>query len=312
MNLKVNPEFRDKIPPLSPDEFSKLEENILSDGEVREPLVVWDDTIIDGHHRWKIIQKHPEIPYKVKQMSFPDKYAAIVWMCKNQIGRRNISDEQRTVLIGEAYKAQKLSVGNPGIRGDDGKYQCAQNGHIGSRLKRTADKIAKDFSVGKETVKRAEHFLDGLNAAEEVVPGFKEAVLAGDIKVTKGEVAAIKKMPEPERPAAVEAILNGDAPERKNPARPGRSKEYRALREAIAKTAAEMYDPTSCPEYGIPELVSEIQVNAEAYIRQIRRTAEIRKDVISESGESKKAFIDALSNFVVAEIIKIMEEITNA
>ena len=38
--LNVDPEFRDKIPPLSADEFSKLEENIVTDGEVREPLVV--------------------------------------------------------------------------------------------------------------------------------------------------------------------------------------------------------------------------------------------------------------------------------
>lgn len=56
--LIVDPTFRDKIPPLLSDEFSKLEENILADGEVREPLVVWGDTIIDGHHRWKIIQDY--------------------------------------------------------------------------------------------------------------------------------------------------------------------------------------------------------------------------------------------------------------
>ena len=78
---------------------------------------------------------------------------------------RQASDLSVQILIGEAYKAQKLSVGNPGIRGDDGKYQCAQNGHIGSRLKRTSQKIAEQFGVGKETVKRAEKFLDGLNAA---------------------------------------------------------------------------------------------------------------------------------------------------
>ena len=41
----------------SADEFSKLEENIVTDGEVREPLVVWHNTIIDGHHRYKIVQK---------------------------------------------------------------------------------------------------------------------------------------------------------------------------------------------------------------------------------------------------------------
>lgn len=312
MNIKIDPEFRDKIPPLSQDEFSKLEENILADGEVREPLVVWDDTIVDGHHRWKIIQKHPEIPYKVKRMDFPDKYAAIVWMCRNQVGRRNITPEQKTVLIGEAYKAQKLSVGNPGIRGDDGKYQCAQNGHIGSRLKRTSQKIAEQFGVGKETVKRAEKFLDGLNAAEDVIPGFKEAVLSGDIKVSKAQVATIKNVPEGERPAVVESVLLGDPKEEKKPTRPGRSKEYRALRDGIAKGVAEMYDAENYPEYGIFELVSEIQVNAEAYIRQIRRTAEIRKSIISESGENRQAFIEALDNYVVAEIKKIMEEIRNA
>lgn len=309
MNLVVNPEFRDKIPPLSPDEFSKLEENILADGEVREPLVVWDGTIIDGHHRWKIIQKHPEIPYKVKQMSFPDKYAAIVWMCKNQIGRRNISDEQRTVLIGEAYKAQKMSRG--GDRKSE-RFSSPQNEDLKKRRVRTCDKVAGALGVSRSTVERAEQFLDGLNAAEEIVPGFKDAVLTGDIKVKKGEVAAIKNVPEPERPAVVESILLGGPAKRKcnNPA--GYSKEDRTRKAEIAQIVAEMYDADNYPKYGIAELVSEVKVNAEAYIRQTRRTAEIRRCVISESAENKKAFVDALSNFVVAEIIKIMEEIENA
>ena len=38
--LIIDPEFRDKIPPLTEDEFSLLEENILSDGAVFSPLIV--------------------------------------------------------------------------------------------------------------------------------------------------------------------------------------------------------------------------------------------------------------------------------
>lgn len=90
-------------------------------------------------------------------------------MCKKQIGRRNITDEQRTVLIGEAYKAQKLS------KGGDRKSEDFSKGHF-DPLKSpdsTAKKIARNFGIGEQTVKRAEQFLDGLNAAEEVVPGFK-------------------------------------------------------------------------------------------------------------------------------------------
>ena len=69
--LIIDPEFRDKIPPLTEDEFSLLEENILSDGAVFSPLIVWDGTILDGHNRYEIIQKHPELTYAVHKVSLP-------------------------------------------------------------------------------------------------------------------------------------------------------------------------------------------------------------------------------------------------
>lgn len=207
--LTIDPEFRDKIPPLSQDEFSKLEENILADGEVREPLVLWHNTIIDGHHRWAIIQKHPEIPYKVTQMDFPDKWAAIVWMCRNQLGRRNVTDEQKTVLIGEAYRAQKMSVGNHAERGADGKYLSRQNGDIGEKT-RTKDIIAKQFGVGSKTVERAHGFVDSLDEAEKVSPGFRESVLSGAVKAPKSVIAEIRNVPEENRAEVVEAIKRGD------------------------------------------------------------------------------------------------------
>lgn len=204
--LTIDPEFRDKIPPLSEDEFSKLEQNILEDGEVREPLVVWRNTIIDGHHRYKIIQKHPEIPFKVKQMDFPDKWAAIVWMCRNQLGRRNITDEQKTALIGEAYKAQKMTAG--GDRRSD-NFSKGQNGLL-KKYENTAQKIADDFGVGEQTVKRAEHFIDSLNEAEKVSPGIKEAVLSGSVKAPKSVISEIRNAPEEKKREAVEAIKKGD------------------------------------------------------------------------------------------------------
>lgn len=210
-SIVIEPEFRDKIPPLSADEFAKLEENILADGEVREPLVLWNNTIIDGHHRWAIIQKHPEIPYKVKHMEFADKWAAVVWMCRNQLGRRNVTDEQKTVLIGEAYKAQKMTQG--GDRGTErnvsGKFTAS---HQSDDLRngKTKNIIAKQFGVGSSTVERAEHFLDGLNEAEKVSPGIKEAVLAGEVKAPKNLIAEIRSMPDEEKKATVEAIKRNE------------------------------------------------------------------------------------------------------
>lgn len=105
--LIIDPEFRDKIPPLTEDEFTLLEENILSDGAVFSPLIVWDGTILDGHNRYEIIQKHPELTYAVHKMSFDNRYEALSWICKHQLGRRNLTPQQKKYLIGQRYEAEK-------------------------------------------------------------------------------------------------------------------------------------------------------------------------------------------------------------
>lgn len=204
MNLIIDPEFRDKIPTLSEDEFQKLKENILSDGEVRDPLVVWGDTIIDGHHRWRIIQEHPELHYTIKRMEFPDKWAAIAWMCRNQLGRRNLTDEQKTYLIGKQYEAQKMTSG--GDRKSD-EFSSLQNGDLKMKTK---DIVAKEHGIGGTTVERAERFAHGLDSAEAVVPGIKEAVLSGEVKAPKSMIAEIRNLPDEKKKEVAEAIKQGD------------------------------------------------------------------------------------------------------
>ena len=44
INLKIDPEFQSQIPPLTDDEFKQLEENILKEGKLISPLIVWNNT----------------------------------------------------------------------------------------------------------------------------------------------------------------------------------------------------------------------------------------------------------------------------
>jgi len=53
-DLRIDPEFEEKIPPLTEDEFLLLEQNIVVDGEVLDPLIIWNNTILDGHNRYRI------------------------------------------------------------------------------------------------------------------------------------------------------------------------------------------------------------------------------------------------------------------
>ena len=61
INLKIDPEFQNQIPPLTDDEYKQLEENILKEGKLLSPLIVWNNILVDGHNRYAILQKHPEI-----------------------------------------------------------------------------------------------------------------------------------------------------------------------------------------------------------------------------------------------------------
>ena len=93
--LKIDPEFQGKIPPLTFEELNQLEANILRDGRIINPLIVWQGLIVDGHNRYTIAKKHPEIPFTVHEKEFASRYEAIIWICKNQLGRRNLTPEQK-------------------------------------------------------------------------------------------------------------------------------------------------------------------------------------------------------------------------
>ena len=111
LHLTIDPEFASKIPPLREEELKQLEENILADGVVINPLIVWDGVIVDGHNRYRILQKHPEIQFTTYEKQFSDRYAAIAWICKNQLGRRNLTSQQFKYLMGQQYKAEKVAYG---------------------------------------------------------------------------------------------------------------------------------------------------------------------------------------------------------
>ena len=204
--LQIDPEFESKIPPLTEEEYQLLEENILQDGVVLNPLIVWNGCIVDGHNRFRIIQAHPEIKYTVFEKEFPDRYAAIAWICCNQLGRRNLTPQQKKYLIGQRYEAEKLANC---FRGN--QYALADKSASGQndpkqKSERTSECIAREINTSESYVRRAERYAKGVDAAEEIEPGIKQELLSGSIRPTDTAVAAIAKANLDDRPALVEQL----------------------------------------------------------------------------------------------------------
>ena len=202
LHLTIDPEFQGTIPPLQEEELKQLEENILTDGVVINPLIVWNGVIVDGHNRYRILQKHPEIQFTTYEKEFSDRYAAIAWICKNQLGRRNLTPQQFKYLVGQRYEAEKQSHG--GDRKSSRKSTDKICPLISSHQTRAT--IAREANVSEGFVQNAASYAKGVDAAEEAVPGIKQEILSGNIKPTEKAVAAIAKAPPEERPALVQQL----------------------------------------------------------------------------------------------------------
>ena len=92
----IDAEFKALIPALTQDEFSQLEENVLRDG-IQDPLKIWNGTLIDGHNRYEIAQRHG-LTFSTTEMNFASRDDVIEWIIKNQFGRRNLSAYDRSLL----------------------------------------------------------------------------------------------------------------------------------------------------------------------------------------------------------------------
>ena len=111
-SLIIDPEFHSLIPPLMPEELAQLEENLKSEG-CRDPLVIWQGLLLDGHNRYEICSRL-DIPFKIINVDLPDREAAADWIDKNQLGRRNLTPDQMSLTRGRRYNRMKKPDGMRG------------------------------------------------------------------------------------------------------------------------------------------------------------------------------------------------------
>ncbi len=194
------------IPPLTEDEQKTLEDTILEDGRIYFPLIVWNNTIIDGHNRYRILQKLPTLRYEIREKDFADREEAKAWICKNQLGRRNLTPEQKKYLIGKQFESEKSSQG--GNHGN--QYTALPTCQVGTLATKadTAERIAKENGIGRRSVYRAEAFSKAVDIADEIEPGIRSEFLNGNIKVTEKDIRALAIADLIERPAIIAELRN--------------------------------------------------------------------------------------------------------
>ena len=277
-NLSVDPEFQSKVPPLTAEERSQLEANILEEGRLLNPLIVWKGIIVDGHNRFEILKEHPEIEYTVLEKEFAGREEAIVWICKNQLGRRNLTPEQRRYLVGKQYEAEKRAHG--GSRKMEGEQPSCHGDNLVSQPK-TCERIAQENGVNWRSVIRSEKFAQNVDAAEAAVPGTREKILSGKVKPTAAELTSVSRAAPEERPGLVAELC-----------RPRREKRTAQERAAVQDAEAPLPEP--------PKPTSGRRSQSRKILKSIQ---EISEKMLQASNEIEEADIlgemeDALDSLI--------------
>lgn len=205
-SLKIDPEFSAQILPLSFEELQQLEMNMIRDGKLTDPIIVWNKTILDGHNRYNLLKKHSFIEYEIKEMELSSRQEALIWICNHQLGRRNLTPERRKYLIGKRYEVEKQVSQNCGNQYTSAKKDATDQNDpcqnkSGSHV--TRQRIANETGTSEGYVQRAEKYMNGVEAADEAAPGAREEILNGKIKAADREICAIAKAPKEQRPEIV-------------------------------------------------------------------------------------------------------------
>ena len=198
----VDEEFERLIPPLSEEEFSQLEQNILEEGECHDPIITWNQIIVDGHNRWRIIQNHPgEIDYKCVEKVFLSRNDAMTWIINNQLGRRNLKKvdaillaQKRCEIVAAEAKERQSAAG-----GDRRSEAYRENASVqmdksDSEPIDTRKEVAKLAGVSTGTVAR---FEEVQKKAPELIPKIQaqEMTIGGAYKAVKAAEKADALLP---------------------------------------------------------------------------------------------------------------------
>lgn len=195
--LIINENFKRLVPPLSSDELQQLEQNLIRDG-CREPLCVWNNTILDGHNRYEICMRL-QIPFTIQRIYFKNFEEATVWICTNQLGRRNITDEMRKYLIGKRYEMEKI-LGAHNAAGTNQytrkvvRSKMLTEPPFNESICRTRERLGEEYRISHATINKYGVYAHDLDTLYKVVPELVLKILSGEIKISHESIVELSQL----------------------------------------------------------------------------------------------------------------------
>jgi len=202
LTIIIDEEFKSLLPALDKETYAWLEENLIEYG-CREPLVLWEGILIDGHNRYEISLKHG-LPFNTVNMEFDSRDNVLIWIISTQVSRRNLTPFQLSFYRGLHYGADRRT------HGDSDRFTLpdpsGQNVHL---QESTANRLAEQYNVSSRTIRRDAQFAEAITAIGRTSPVAKRDILAGKTRISKKKLCELSAGPEEDFIEVAERIEKG-------------------------------------------------------------------------------------------------------
>ena len=196
----ILPEFSELLPPLTEEQLSALESDLLANG-CYSPIIVNEDlAIVDGHNRQRICEQH-NIPYRMVVFAFEDLLEAKQWAIDTQKGRRNLDKwELGKIALKLRSDVEARARANQSAMGGDRTSEGALSATLPEALSPvdTRKELAEKVGLGERTMGKV------MQIDEHAPDVVKEALDKKELSVNQGYniTRQVQELPEQEREEA--------------------------------------------------------------------------------------------------------------
>lgn len=202
--LTINREFETLLPPLTSEERTQLEQNIVEEGRIREPVVLWKgrDIPVDGHNRLAVALDHG-MDVEFVEVEFADKQAVKNWIIDQHAGRRSLSELQLAFYRGKRYLSLKHSHGGNRRKG-------GSSDHSEHSTDNTAEKLAVQDGVSPATVRRDADFAKAVDAViRNCGPAARDLLLSKESRLTRTQIIQLAGLKPAQQRRVVKQLGKG-------------------------------------------------------------------------------------------------------
>ena len=272
----VLPELENLLPPLSGEQSTALERDILQNG-CYAPIIVNEDlVVVDGHNRHRICEQH-HLPYRMAVFAFDDLLEAKQWALDTQKGRRNLDKwELGKIALKLRPEIEARAKANQSAAGGDKYSEKPLSATLPNPVEPvdTRKELAASVGLGERTMGKVMQIDEHASAA------VKESLDKGELSVNQGYLITqqVKHLPEAEREQAALELVELE-------------KAKKEIREKDAEIdRRSRIAGVFCKAFEKAVLLEPTEENVRIWTECTRMTREEMEDTVREARELSEVF----------------------